>query len=141
VNDINPFGPGGITFIALYLLSLVGIGYVGYRARRGVSLQDFYLAGPGIGFITLLLTLYATQYSGNTLFGFTGKTYRMGFSWAMCIHFMTAIVVVYLLFAPQLYRRAKAGGYVTPTDYLTDRFGSRGLSVFASVLMIVAISN
>lgn len=89
----------------------------------------------------LVLTLYATQYSGNTLFGFSGEAYRSGFSWFVCVQFMIAIVVGYLLYAPRLYPLARERGYVTPADYLQDRYGSRALSVLASVLMMVALLN
>ncbi len=101
-GDLIPFTIAELAFIAVYLLSLIAIGLFGFYARRENSLRDFYLAGPGIGFVVLLLTLYATQYSGNTLFGFSGATYRRGYSWALSIHFMTAIVVFYLLLAPKL---------------------------------------
>ncbi len=142
MNDrLIPFGPGAQLFIVVYLVSLVVVGAVAYRARRDNSLQDFYLAGRGVGFVTLLLTLYSTQYSGNTLFGFTGKTYRIGFSWAICIHFMTAIVVVYLAFAPQLYRLAKQHQFITPVDYLVYRFGDRRLSILSTLVMVGAIAN
>ena len=102
-SDLIPFTSLELAFIGVYLSSLVGIGWLGLRARRENSLRDFYLAGKGIGFVVLLLTLYATQYSGNTLFGFSGKTYRVGYAWIVSVHFMTAIVVFYLLLAPQLY--------------------------------------
>ena len=72
-SDLIPFNGYELAFIGIYLTSLIGIGWLGLRARRENSLRDFYLAGPGIGFVVLLLTLYATQYSGNTLFGFSGK--------------------------------------------------------------------
>jgi SSS family solute:Na+ symporter/sodium/pantothenate symporter len=89
----------------------------------------------------LVLTLYATQYSGNTLLGFSGKAYRVGFSWVMSLHFMTAIIVFYLLLAPRLHVRAKSRGYVTPADFLHDRFGSRALTTLASIVMVVALGN
>ncbi|MCA9171570.1 MAG: sodium:solute symporter family protein, partial [Planctomycetales bacterium] len=142
MNDrLIPFGPGAQAFILVYLFSLIVIGAIAYRARRDSSLKDFYLAGKGIGFVTLLLTLYSTQYSGNTLFGFTGATYRIGYSWAVCIHFMTSIVVVYLAFAPGLYRLAKQHHFITPVDYLDYRFGDWRLSLVSSIVMIGAISN
>lgn len=140
-EQLIPFGPGAQVFIVVYLLSLLAIGALAYRARTEHSLQDFYLAGRGIGLMTLLLTLYSTQYSGNTLLGFSGKTYRIGLSWGMCIHFMTAIVVVYLFFAPQLHRLAKRHEFITPADFLTYRFRDRRLSLIASVVMVVAIAN
>ena len=95
----------------------------------------------GISFVVLLLTLYSTQYSGNTLFGFTGKTYRVGFSWAVSIHFMTAIVIFYLTLAPKLFALAKQNHFITPADFISHRFDSPTLSLVVSLLMIVAIAN
>ena len=135
------FGPGALTFIAIYLLSLIGIGWWGYRARREDTLREFYLAGNGFGLLVLVLTLYATQYSGNTLLGFTGKSYRTGFSWTMSVHFMTAIVVCYLIYAPRLYALARKRGFITPTDYLHDRFNSPAINVTATIIMVVALAN
>ncbi|NIL98329.1 MAG: hypothetical protein GTO62_14660, partial [Planctomycetales bacterium] len=58
MNDgIMPFGPGGLTVIAVYLLSLIVIGWLGRRARRSDTLRDFYLAGGTMGFFVLVLTL------------------------------------------------------------------------------------
>lgn len=140
-ENLLPFGPGGLSFIGVYLGSLILIGWIGRRAKQDNSLKDFYLGGGTTGFFVLFLTLYATQYSGNTLFGFSGKAYRIGFSWITCVHFMTAIIVGYLLFAPQLFKRAKKFGYITPNDYLHHRFNSRGLDLVAPLLMIAALSN
>ena len=140
-EGLLPFGPGAWVFITLYLCSLLLVGWLGYRARREDSMKDFYLAGGGFGFIVLVLTLYATQYSGNTLFGFTGKTYRVGYAWTMSVHFMTAVIVFYLLLAPKLQARARLRGFITPVDYLHDRFAYAPLSALASVVMIVALAN
>ena len=140
-GQLVPFGPGAQAFIAVYLLSLLLIGYLGHRARRGNTLSEFYLAGRGVGLFVLVLTLYATQYSGNTLFGFSGKTYRIGYAWIMSVHFMTAVIVFYLLFVPRLYEQARAKGFITPTDYLHERFGSRAIDLLAPLIMVVALAN
>lgn len=140
-SDLIPFTNVELGFIGVYLFSLIVIGWLGLRARRENSLRDFYLAGNGIGFVVLLLTLYATQYSGNTLFGFSGKTYRVGYAWIVSVHFMTAIVVFYLLLAPRLYPLAKRHGFITPTDFLRYRFQSPALALLGTLVMVVAISN
>ena len=140
-TDVLPFGPVELTLIAGYLASLIGIGWLGRRARREQSLQDFYLAGRGIGFVVLLLTLYATQYSGNTLFAFTGKTYRIGYAWTVCLQFMTAIVVFYLLLAPRLQHLSRRFKFVTPGDFLQYRFESRSLSVVCTLVMVIPQSE
>ncbi|MFH1924390.1 MAG: hypothetical protein ABIP48_31445, partial [Planctomycetota bacterium] len=102
-SELLPFTPWEMAFIGVYLLSLLAIGWLGLVARKDDSMSDFYLGGKGIGLFVLVLTLYATQYSGNSMFGYTGKAYRIGYSWLMCLHFMTAVVVFYLLLAPRLY--------------------------------------
>ena len=140
-GDLLPFTPAEFAFIGVYLLSLVGIGWLGFRARREHTLADFYLGGKRIGLFVLVLTLYATQYSGNSMFGYTGKAYRIGYSWILCVHFMTAIVVFYLLLAPRLHALSKKLGFITPADYLDHRFNFPCLSLVATLAMIYAIGN
>lgn len=140
-EDILPFGPGGLAFIGFYLCSLIAVGWIGLKARKENTLKDFYLGGSGVGFFVLVLTLYATQYSGNTMLGFSGKAYRIGYSWMTSVHFMMAIVVVFLTYAPKLHRLAKRYDFITPTDFLNHRFGSRAMNLLASLIMVAALSN
>ena len=136
-----PLGPGALAFIGLYLVAMLVVGYIAKRAQRDESLGDFYLAGGGLGPVVLLLTLYATQYSGNTVLGYPGEAYRLGFAWIMSVSFMMAIVVAYLPFAPALHRLAKRHGFVTPGDFLDHRFGSPALSYLANAVLVVSIGN
>ena len=142
MNDsIIPFGKGGLGVIALYLGGLLLIGWFGHRARKEDSMRDFYLGGPGIGFVALLLTLYATQYSGNTMLGFSGRAYRTGFTFLVSVHFMISIIIGYLLFAPQLHRLSKKFGFITPTDFLNHRYQSRTVNLLGLGIMIAALGN
>jgi len=94
-----------------------------------------------MGFTVLLLTLYATQYSGNTMFGYTGKSYRIGFEWTVAVLFMFSIIVGYLLFAPRLVAVARKADFITPGDYIRHRFGSSALTLLATIVMIYALGN
>ena len=141
IGQMAPLNTMEIGFVGFYLGVLLLIGLAGWRSRKANTLQDFYLGGNSTGLWVLLLTLYATQYSGNTLFGFTGKTYRVGFSWSVSIQFMTAIVVVYLTFAPRLFALSRQHCFITPADYLQHRFKTPALSLTASLVMILAIGN
>ncbi len=131
----------GLVVIGLYLLSLLALGWWGYRRRQRDSLRDFYLAGGRLGFVVLLATLYATQYSGNTFLGYPGQAYRIGFAWIMSVGMIMAVVVVYLLFAPTLHALASRFGYVTPSDWVRHRFGDRRLALLVSLIMAVALLN
>ncbi|MCY4026811.1 MAG: sodium:solute symporter family protein [Acidobacteria bacterium] len=127
--------------VGLYLAGLVAVGYATRRRGAQTGLGDFYLAGRNLGGFVLLLTLYATQYSGNTLLGYPGEAFRIGYAWVMSVGFMMAIIVVYLLFAPRLQRLARRHAFVTPGDWITHRFGSPRLTLLANVLLVAAISN
>ena len=141
MNGLLPFGPFAWAFIALYLSSLLIIGYLSFKARQTNTLHDFYVAGSGFGFFVLLMTLYATQYSGNTLFGFSGAAYRIGFPWILSVHSIAAIVMFLLAYALQLHRLSKQHEFVTPVDFLTFRYGYRPLALLASIVMIVVLCN
>jgi solute:Na+ symporter, SSS family len=136
-----PFGPGALIVVGVYVLSLLGIGAYAYSQRRENSLHDFFLAGKNMGFAVLVLTLYATQYSGNTLLGFSGATYRQGLSFLVCVHFMTAIVICYLIFAPGLYRLSRENNFLTPGDFVFHRFQSQFLRILVTLLMVYALCN
>ena len=77
--------------MSVYLFSLIGIGLAGRLARKENTLADFYLAGRGMGVFVLFLTLYATQYSGNTMIGFAGKAYRGGYQSLVMVIFMSSV--------------------------------------------------
>ncbi len=135
------FGPGAMAVVTLYLLSMVGIGWIARKRRQSDSLDDFYLAGRSMGFGVLFLTLYATQYSGNTLFGYTGTAYRIGFQWTVSILFMFSIIVGYLLFAPRLVVLSRKLSFITPGDYISNRFRSPVLTLLSTIVMIYALAN
>ncbi len=134
-------GTGGLVFIALYVLSLLGIGWLGHRAKRADTFDDHYLGGRGLGVLVLFLTLYATQYSGNSFMGFVGKAYRDGFVFVSGVVAMMAVVGGYFVYAPRLHRRSHRRGYVTLGDYVHDRFRARALTVFIVFLGIFALGN
>ena len=136
-----PYGTDALIFLAFYLIVMISIGYVAKQRRRGHSMAEFYLAGKNLAAPVLFLTLYATQYSGNTLLGYPGEAYRLGYAWIMSIGFMMGIVAVYLLFAPDLYRTSRRHGFVTPGDWISHRFGSPALTLLSGVLFVVAIAN
>ena len=136
-----PFGLGAILFVGGYLVLLLVLGYLAKRQRVSDSLGEFYLAGRNLGGFVLFLTLYATQYSGNSLLGYPGEAYRLGFAWLMSVGFMMAIVVVYLIFAPRLYQISRRYRYVTPGDYIKHRFGSPSLTLLANLFFVAVLVN
>ncbi len=134
-------GPLGILFIGLYVSSLLVVGWFGLRARKEDTLNDFYLGGRNLGFVILLFTMFATQYSGNTLMGYPGKAYRSGFEMIFVVASMVTVTAVLFIYAPRLRRLSELRGYITPGDFIQDRFGSRTLTNLVTLMGILALVN
>ncbi len=132
---------GGLWFLGLYLLSLILVGVAGKLASREESMKDFYLGGAGFGVTILFLTMYATQYSGNSLIGFAGSAYRSGWFFLIAVTFMIAIVGGYLLYAPKLYGIAKRERFITVGDFIRHRYNHKLLTYLVVGIGILALSN
>ena len=140
-NNQALLSDGGIVFLCIYVLSLILIGWFGKKARKRNTLSDFYLAGRGMGGLILFLTLYATQYSGNTLVGFAGRAYREGYQSLVLVTMLSGAVAAFVLYAPKLYQLSRTHSFITPTDYLKHRFNNTHLTLFAASLFLMALAN
>ena len=134
-------GTWGLVFMALYLFSLIGVGIAGRIARKDQSLSDFYLAGRGMGVAVLFLTLYATQYSGNTMIGFAGKAYRGGYQSLVMVIFMSSVIGAYLLYAPKLFKLSQKYHFITTGDFIQQRYKNVSLTLAVVIVSIVALGN
>ena len=141
MESVPLLNTGGMIFMGLYLFALIGFGLAGRLARKEDSMSDFYLAGRGMGVFVLFLTLYATQYSGNTMIGFSGKAYRSGFTTLVAVTFMSAIIGLYLIYAPRLYHLSKKHGYITLGDFVQHRFQSVALTLAVTITALIALGN
>ncbi|MCE4600186.1 MAG: sodium:solute symporter family protein [Desulfurococcales archaeon] len=125
--------------VIIYSIILLVLGYI-YRQRK-LTLKDYFLGGKATGALFLFFTLYATQYSGNTFVSYAGKAYRIGFWWVISVPFFLMIYLTYLWFAPRLYVISKKREYITPADFIKDRFNSPLAALIASLLMLYGLSN
>ncbi len=130
-----------IAFVVFYLLVLIAIGFYGRLQKKDNSLSDFYLGGRDFGFILLFLTFYASQYSGNTIIGFSGKAYREGFLTLVIVVFMVAIIAGILSYAPKLYHLSRSKNYITLADYIIDRYQHKLLHYLVILICIFVLSN
>lgn len=127
--------------IGVYLLILLSLGLIARRQTQGSSLKDFYLAGGQLGPFVLLLTLYATQYSANTLLVTPAEIVNRGLGMILVMGYMTAIVVFYLTFAPQLYQISRDQQFITPGDYFDFRFNYPRLTLLANIILVIVSVN
>lgn len=127
--------------ISIYLLMLPVIGLIGRRMAREQTLRDFYLAGGGLSVLPLFFTLYATQYSGNTMFGFAGNAYREGPVMFFSAAGMALVIASYWLFARPLQQRAHEHKFVTPADFLRHRYHSAWLVRLVNLVLVATLAG
>ena len=142
MNDgVHELGITPIVFLAVYLFVMIGIGWLGKLRAREKSLRDFYLGGSSFGVFVLFLTLFFFLYSGNTMLGFTGRSYREGGTYVVSIMFMVLTITMISLYGPRLFRLSRKFGYITPADYIYHRFGSHWLRIICVVLLCWGLAN
>lgn len=141
--DLAFSGMSGILIMLFYGLIMLGIGVVTYMKNNKVhsSLDEYYLGGRGLGTMVLFFTFFATQYSGNTVVGYSAEAYRVGYANLVTIPFFIMIILVYLSFAPRMYKLGKKHNIVTPVDWLEMKFKSKAVSILAAIIMLYALGN
>jgi len=142
MSEVKFIGWHGLVVLVLYAVFIMATCiYLSARQTRKDSLKSFYIGGGGLGAMLLFFTLYATQYSGNTVVGYAPAAYRTGYAYFQSIPFFIMVIVGYLLFAPRLHVLAKKHNFVTPSDWLQKRFESKAVTLLGTILMAYGLSN
>lgn len=127
-------------FVVLYLLFLLGVGY--FASRKMKKLEDYLLAGRGIGPWVLAFTFSATGMSGWLGLGFAGYTYRAGFEgiWTMVPSATIGILLSFVLIAKLLRRYSEKIGALTVPDVLETRYYDKShiLRIISALIILAA---
>jgi SSS family solute:Na+ symporter len=120
-----------------YLVLMVAVGVVVRRRAAGSSVQ-YLLADRGLGRVLLFITMASTNFSAYTVFGLSGAGYRIGYAYYPVMGFGTGFMALSLfVIGRRIVALSRARGYVTPTDFIADRYGSRLLTKLFSALLIL----
>ncbi|SDZ00522.1 sodium/proline symporter [Tindallia californiensis] len=127
-------------FLILYLLMLVGIGYVASKRMKG--LEDYVLAGRGIGSYVMAFTFSATGMSGWLGLGLAGYVYRSGFEgvWTMVPSATVGIFLSFALVSKMVRKYSENVGAITIPDVLEARYydKSRILRIISALIILAA---
>lgn len=132
------------SFIALLVLyMLAGTAIALYN--RGARTQDeYFVAGRNVSGIISALTYAATTYSAFMMVGLVGFSYFTGVG-ATGFELMYLVGTLFLLsyYAPKVWRLGREKNIVSPTEFLSHRYGvvtSRIAAVIALIALIPYIS-
>ena len=136
---MTPADTATTIMFAIYLVAMLLIGWLGYRATSNLS--DYILGGRSLGSFVTALSAGASDMSGWLLMGLPGAVYASGLSesWiaiGLCIgawlnwYFVAGRLRVYT---------EKVGNALTMPDYFTNRFEDHSnlLRIFTAVVILV----
>ncbi|WP_067520399.1 sodium:solute symporter family protein [Endozoicomonas ascidiicola] len=128
--------------IALYLLLLIPACVKANRCNVNNTASEHYLADRSLGFLVLLLTIYATTISGNIL-GLSGQAYKAGYLWVIYSGMAAGITTAFHWLVPKLRPLSIKHQFVTPGDWVRFRFGEQEntLRILVTVVLIAALGN
>lgn len=125
------------TAIVIFVVISLGVAYLARAGATGGSLADYFLWSRSMGGVLAALSYSATTYSAFLLVGLAGLTYAGGVgALGFELIYLSGIVLV-AFFGPRFLLAGKRYGYVTPSEMLGDRYGSRIVSVVVALASCV----
>ena len=107
------------------------------RQRVGTGMSEYFLAGRRMGGLVAALTYSATTYSAFMLIGLAGLTYQGGVGALGFELIYLAGLSLVVFFGPRFWRVGRAFDYVTPSEMLGDRYGSRLVAMIVAVVSCI----
>ncbi len=127
-----------IVLAYLVITLLVGLLFRGAVSRDRVQ---FYLAGRNLSGLLLFFTMAATNFSAFTIFGLSGAGYRIGYAFYPIMAFGTGFMaLLFWVIGRPIRRLSHERGYITPSDFVGDRYRSPALKrLFTLVLILLTL--
>ncbi|MBU5625370.1 sodium:solute symporter family protein [Oscillibacter sp. MSJ-2] len=122
--------------IGLYIVLMAGIGI--YATRHTNTMQDYFVLSGKAGFIVSGIAYATTQYSMGTFLGTPGTIYGIGYA-GMGINVpgvAFSLVIPAIFIGRRLVTLGHREGFLTLSDYLSDRYENKKMSGVLGVMML-----
>lgn len=125
------------TAVCVLTIVLVYGMVIGSRATK-TSMESHYVGDRSIHPIITMLTMMATLMSAFVLVGLSGFFYTHGIgSWVYVGFSNVSMWLLTIVFGYRLWLLGRRFGYVTPIEFLSDRYESKAVGVIAAAISIV----
>ncbi|WP_077325191.1 sodium:solute symporter family protein [Virgibacillus siamensis] len=119
--------------IILYIVLAVSVALLSRRGNRS-DMSGFFLGGRNMNGILSALSYSATTYSAFMMVGLAGLTYTGGVgALGFEIVYFTGVSLV-ALFGPRFWMAGKKYGYVSPSEMVGGRYGSKKAAAAISLV-------
>lgn len=125
-----------VSFILIYLLITIYLGYVAYK--RTVTVSDYLLAGRQVHPFVMATGYVSTAISTSAVIGFGGVSAVYGFSlmWLAFLNIFVGIWVAYVIFGKRTRKMGKALDAHTFPELLGRRYESRFIQGFSGLIIV-----
>lgn len=124
-----------IITILILGFALVLISAYGYKLSSKTA-ADYLLAGRKIGTFVMFFYVYFAISSAWTFYGFPGTIYNTGPGFMLFFTFVS-FAFLYILIGPKLWASGKKYGYLSPLQYLGERYESTTLRVLLGLSLVL----
>ena len=139
MNGAAVIQPAPIPFYTVLVLYLGIMAFIGwYAGRKTNNIGDFFVLSGKAGVVVSGIAYFSTQFSMGTFLGTPGTIYGVGYA-GMAISVPGAVfcmILPALLIGRKLITLGHKYGFLTMTDYLTDRYHSKKMSGVLGVMML-----
>lgn len=130
--------------LSVFIVVFVGVTIFAFRAARWRQgdlnrLQEWGLAGRRFGTIVTWCLLGGDIYTAYTLIALPGFIFAVGALGFYAIPYAALAYIIFLLVLPKFWTVARHSGYVTPADFVRERFDSPALALLVAITGILAV--
>jgi SSS family solute:Na+ symporter len=136
-------GVNGVA-LAVFLFFFVAVTVMGFlaarwrRAENSLHLDEWGLGGRSFGTWVTWFLLGGDLYTAYTFVAVPAAIYGAGAAGFFAVPYTIITYPLVFLFLPRLWSVSHKHGYVTSSDFIRGRFGSKSLSVAVAVTGILA---
>lgn len=136
-------GVNGVA-LAVFIFFFLAVTVMGFRAARwrkaadDQSLDEWGLGGRSFGTWITWFLLGGDLYTAYTFVAVPAAIYAAGASGFFAVPYTILVYPLIFTFLPRLWSVSHRHGYVTTSDFVRGRFGSKGLSLAVAITGILA---
>ncbi|MEU2249146.1 monocarboxylate uptake permease MctP [Streptomyces sp. NPDC019224] len=137
-DGVNGVALGVFVF---FFLAVTVMGFMAARWRKAeneASLDEWGLGGRSFGTWVTWFLLGGDLYTAYTFVAVPAAIYAAGASGFFAVPYTILVYPLIFTFLPRLWSVSHKHGYVTTSDFVRGRFGSKGLSLAVAVTGILA---
>eukprot|EP01084_Bolivina_argentea_P054149 99316_1 len=139
----NPNTPTYI-MLAFYVLAMIIVTIIANRQNAKAATQSasnmvktHFLASKSFGAVVLLLTTFASVFSGYTVVGVPNEAGMNGFTAIRWIGATAFVSLGFLIIFPRLRRISMEREYTSPGDFVYDRYRSKIVQLICTLCLCV----